>query len=91
MTGWVQVYCDVALLGQSYVCAYQFVINIFLTTTGAHMHSLTQGVKGFVTLNVLVFDEELPLVEERIRQMAQAGVDAVIVQVRGGVRAMIER
>jgi hypothetical protein len=34
-----------------------------------------------VTLNVLVFDEELPLVEERIRQMAQAGVDAVIVQV----------
>jgi hypothetical protein len=40
-----------------------------------------QGVKGFVTVNVLVFDEELPRLEERVRQMATAGVDAVIVQV----------
>lgn len=40
-----------------------------------------RGVKGFVAMNVLVFDDELPLVEERVRQMAEAGVDAVIVQV----------
>lgn len=37
----------------------------------------------YVALNVLVFDEELPAVEERVRQMAQARVDAVIVQVNG--------
>lgn len=37
----------------------------------------------YVALNVLVFDEELPAVEERVRQMAQARVDAVIVQVIG--------
>lgn len=29
-----------------------------------------------------MFDEELELVQERARQMAAAGVDAVIVQVR---------
>ncbi len=42
----------------------------------------SQGVKGYVTLNVLVFDEELPSVEQYIRNIATAGVDAVIVQVR---------
>lgn len=41
----------------------------------------TRGVKGYVALNVLVFDEELPRLEDRIRQIALSGVDAVIVQV----------
>lgn len=36
-----------------------------------------------MTFNVLVFDEEMAAVEARVRQMAQAGVDAVIVQVGG--------
>ncbi len=40
-----------------------------------------RGVQGFVVLNVLCFDEELQRLEERVRQVAQAGVDAVIVQV----------
>ena len=40
-----------------------------------------RGVKGFVAMNVLVFDEELRDIEERARAMAEAGVDAVIVQV----------
>lgn len=39
-----------------------------------------RGVKGYVAMNVLVFDEELPRAEARIHQMAAAGVDAVIVQ-----------
>ena len=39
-----------------------------------------RDVKGFVTLNVLVFDEELVMAEDLVRQIAQAGVDAVIVQ-----------
>ena len=37
--------------------------------------------------HLAVFDEELALVEERARQMAAAGVDAVIVQVRRHGRA----
>lgn len=40
-----------------------------------------RGVKGYVTVNILVFDRELARLEQRIRQIAQAGVDAVIVQV----------
>jgi hypothetical protein len=46
----------------------------------AYLHD--RGAKGYVVLNVLVFDEELPLVARRAAQMAAAGVDAVIVQVR---------
>ena len=36
--------------------------------------------KGFVALNTLAFDAELPAVEKAIRACAAAGVDAVIVQ-----------
>ncbi|KAL4437803.1 hypothetical protein ABPG77_005715 [Micractinium sp. CCAP 211/92] len=49
----------------------------------AYLHE--RGAKGYVVLNVLVFDEELGQVQERVRQMAQAGVDAVIVQDMGVV------
>jgi putative protease len=38
------------------------------------------GVRGYVTLNTLVFDAELPAVEAALRACAAAGVDAVIVQ-----------
>jgi putative protease len=38
------------------------------------------GRKGYVTLNTLVFDEELPALERAVRACADAGVDAVIVQ-----------
>jgi U32 family peptidase len=38
------------------------------------------GVKVFVTLNTLVFEPELALVEELVRRVAAAGVDAIIVQ-----------
>ena len=38
------------------------------------------GARGYVTLNTLVFDEELESVERAIRACAAAGVDAVIVQ-----------
>ena len=39
-----------------------------------------RGVRGFVTMNVLVFDEELTQAEGLVRSVARAGVDAVIVQ-----------
>ncbi len=48
---------------------------------GATMKWLHEhGVRGYVTLNTLVFDDELPSVENAVRACAEAGVDAVIVQ-----------
>ena len=38
------------------------------------------GVKGYITLNTLVFDEELEAVERAVRACAEAGADAIIVQ-----------
>lgn len=38
------------------------------------------GARAYVTMNTLVFEPELPLVEELIRRVAAAGVDALIVQ-----------
>ena len=38
------------------------------------------GVKGYVTLNTLVFDHELAEVREALLACARAGVDAIIVQ-----------
>ena len=45
-----------------------------------------RGVKGYVTLNTLVFPRELEDLETTVRQLAEAGVDAVIVQDLGLVR-----
>ncbi|HEX3451404.1 MAG TPA: DUF3656 domain-containing protein [Isosphaeraceae bacterium] len=45
-----------------------------------------RGVKGYVTLNTLVFPDELTSLEETIRDLATAGVDAAIVQDLGLVR-----
>lgn len=47
-----------------------------------HQH----GRKGYVALNTLVFDSELPALEAAIRRCARAGVDAVIVQDLGVAR-----
>jgi putative protease len=45
-----------------------------------------RGLKGYVTLNTLVFPSELPLVESLVREVAVAGVDALLVQDLGLVR-----
>ena len=44
----------------------------------AYLHE--RGVRGFVTMNVLVFDEELAQAEGLVKSVARSGVDAVIVQ-----------
>ncbi|HEX5105835.1 MAG TPA: DUF3656 domain-containing protein [Pirellulaceae bacterium] len=49
-----------------------------------------RGLKGYVTLNTLVFPSELPAVEQLVRQVAAAGVDAVLVQDLGLVRLIRE-
>jgi putative protease len=45
-----------------------------------------RGLKGYVTVNTLVFSSELETLEQHIRQIAAAGVDAVLVQDLGVVR-----
>jgi U32 family peptidase len=45
-----------------------------------------QAVRGYVTLNTLVFTDELPALEANLRILANAGVDAVLVQDLGVVR-----
>ena len=44
------------------------------------------GCKGYLTINILVFDEELAEVEQQIRHAALCGVDALIVQDIGVIR-----
>ncbi len=46
----------------------------------------TRNVRGFVTLNTLIFSDELPAVTEFVKAIAESGVDAVIVQDLGLVR-----
>jgi putative protease len=38
------------------------------------------GVKGFVTMNTLIFSSEMKAAEEQLRKIAAAGVDALIIQ-----------
>jgi len=45
-----------------------------------------RGVKGFVTFNTLVFDEELDEAREALTAIAEAGADAIIVQDLGAAR-----
>jgi putative protease len=55
-----------------------------LESTLGYLHE--HGVKGYVTLNTLVFGAELARMEAAIRRCAAAGVDAVIVQDLGVAR-----
>jgi len=48
------------------------------------------GVKGYVTLNTLAFTSELETLETVVRRLANAGVDAVLVQDLGLVRLIRE-
>src|SRR5262245_25639526 len=45
-----------------------------------------RGVKGYVTLNTLVFTSELADLEATVRELILAGVDAIIVQDMGLAR-----
>jgi len=45
-----------------------------------------RGVRGFVTLNTLIFPSELAAVERTVVQLTEAGVDAVLVQDLGLAR-----
>src|SRR6185312_11582882 len=61
--------------------------NFDAAALGETMRELHRhGVRGYVTLNTLVFDDELPSLEAAVRACAAAGADAVIVQDLGTVR-----
>jgi len=61
--------------------------NFDAVELGATMNWLHEhGARGYVTLNTLVFDAELPSVEAAVRTCAEAGVDAIIVQDLGVAR-----
>ncbi|MBU6173556.1 MAG: DUF3656 domain-containing protein [Planctomycetes bacterium] len=45
-----------------------------------------RGVRGYVTLNTLIFTDELISFERTVSELAQAGVDAVLVQDIGAAR-----
>jgi putative protease len=49
-----------------------------------------RGLKGYATLNVLVFSDELPEFERVVRACDAAGVDAVLVQDVGAARVIRE-
>ncbi len=49
-----------------------------------------RGMKGYVTLNTLVFTDELPALEETVRAISTIGVDAVLVQDVGVARLVRE-
>ncbi|WP_437930068.1 DUF3656 domain-containing protein [Sorangium sp. So ce291] len=55
-----------------------------LAETMRFLHA--HGVKGYVTLNTLVFDDELPAVRAAVEACAAAGADAIIVQDLGVMR-----
>lgn len=55
-----------------------------LADTMRELHA--HGVRGYVTLNTLVFDAEVAALEAAVRACAAAGVDAVIVQDLGVAR-----
>ncbi len=55
-----------------------------LRTVMTELHR--RGVRGYITLNTLVFSSELEELERVVRMIAEAGVDAVIVQDLGLAR-----
>ena len=70
--------------------------NARARATNLHLDSLPEvmaylrerGVRGYVTLNTLVFPSELPAIEEHIVRLTSAGVDAVLVQDLGLARLL---
>jgi putative protease len=70
--------------------------NARARATNLHLDALPEvmsylherGVRGYVTLNTLVFPSELPAIEQHIVRLTEAGVDAVLVQDLGLVRLL---
>ena len=65
--------------------------NFDVGTLNAVMNKIhDQGRRGYITINTLVFDHELPQLQELVIATAEAGVDAAIIQDLGVAR-LIQR
>ena len=71
--------CSTELLRSHSSLPNQHLSSLCYRQVTAYLHE--RGVKGYVTLNVLLFDEELERAELTIRAIAASGADAVIIQV----------
>ena len=49
------------------------------------------GVKVYVTVNTIIYDDELEATEQLIHQLAEVGVDAILVQDMGLVKMRNEK
>jgi putative protease len=78
---------DAVYFGLSNFNARARAANFEVSELPAVMQFLhSHNVRGFVTLNTLIFSDELPDVAEFVKAVAEAGADAVIVQDLGLVR-----
>lgn len=83
----VRAGADAVYFGLSGFSARARATNFESAALGETMRYLhDHGVRGYVALNTLVFDDELGAVESAARACAEAGVDAVIVQDLGVAR-----
>jgi putative protease len=82
---------DAVYFGLSGFNARARATNFDVASLSATMQKLHEhAVRGYVTLNTLVFDDELPALENAVRACAAAGADAVIVQDLGVLRLVRE-
>ncbi|CAG9462136.1 unnamed protein product [Pedinophyceae sp. YPF-701] len=73
--------CDAVYFGVEGLNARARAANFTLDELPEVMTYLhDRGVKGYATMNVLIFEHELPTAEKKAKAFARAGVDAVIVQ-----------
>ena len=85
----VQAGADAVYFGTDAFNARARAANFSMEEVPEVMRYLRQsGVRGYVAMNVLLFDDELAEAEARTRALAAAGVDAIIVQDIGAVKLM---
>lgn len=86
--GWPQVKAAVANGADAVYFGLQEGFNARARASNFPLHEVPQlmsylherGLKGYTVVNILVFDEELSKLEEVVKQLAAAGVDALIMQ-----------
>ncbi|MCC6553563.1 MAG: U32 family peptidase, partial [Polyangiaceae bacterium] len=87
LTAAIRAGADAVYFGLQGLNARARARNFDAAALGATLRALhDHGVRGYVTLNTLVFDDELPLVEAAIHACAEASADAIIVQDLGLAR-----
>ncbi|MCM1519885.1 MAG: U32 family peptidase [Lachnoclostridium sp.] len=82
---------DAVYIGSESHGARQAAANSIREIAGLCEFAHRFGVKVYVTVNTLVYDDEIAAVEQLIRRLYRAGVDALIVQDMGILRMNIPK